>query len=134
MGDDFSWVKWQGGFPAKRNHFMAGLQLQHDQIEATLLRACLEQVATNRGLSREQSASLHAFLGKVAVGSTASEAPLAESAASSAANLLRLLSQQIGPVQHVYAEKGASSSEVSPDVDKDIATQAAALRAHLQPT
>merc|ERR1711879_783788 len=54
--DDFSWLKWTVGSPAKRNHFLSGLQLHHDQIQAISLRACLEQVATDsKPLSAEQA-------------------------------------------------------------------------------
>merc|ERR1712086_1111379 len=117
--DDFSWLKWTVGFPAKRNHFLAGLQLQHDQIEAILLRACLEQLtAGSRPLSDEQADRLRLHLTKLSAKTIVGN-PAGVSKCSVASQLLMALAQKPGALQHIFASRthakdGVDAFEANP--------------------
>merc|ERR1712226_1062900 len=113
--DDFSWVKWSIGSPAKRVHFLPGLQLQHDQIEAISLRACLEQaVQDGKLLNAEQVDCLKFGLPKI-LASASVDVHSDSRIFSVASELLTLLAQRPGPLRHIYASRGVSSDDVEPE-------------------
>merc|ERR1712039_493887 len=121
--------KWSIGAPAKRNHFLPGLQMHHDQIEAVSLRACLEQMIKDSALvSTEQSASFKVHLAKLAEGSSVDGAASASSTPVVCSELLALLANKPGPLQHAFASDGMPKDQVASDtIDSDIAAKAATI-------
>lgn len=130
--DDFSWLMWSIGAPARRNHFMPGLQLNHDQIEAISLRACLEQmIKAGKLVNEEQAASFQEHLTKLSAGSKV-DVGSGSSASSLCSELCTLLSQKPGPWQHVFAANAIPGNEpASMTVDGEIAAKAATLLSSL---
>lgn len=131
--DDCSWVKWNIGAPAKRNHFMPGLQLHHDQIEAVAFRACLEQMVKDGSLlSAGQATSFKLHLTRLAAGSNVEGATAAPSTSVACSELLALLANRPGSCQHVFADESMPKGLVaSSTIDSDVAAKAAAILSSL---
>lgn len=155
--EDFTWLKYKVGFPAKRNHFQPGVQLEQRQCAAISLRACLEQLKAAHGrrlqpsdvgngftcsdlLSAEQAAWLCSQLEQLSSHATKTEKsadngklPRLEHMVETASALLTVLAK--GPLGSIFAD-GVSTTAAATEkcnVDDKAASLAHELLAYLRP-